>query len=79
MFRKPKLGLFSSFLCVLCVSAFTSSAFAQSCALCYQQASQAGAKASAAIDVGILVLLLPTLFLFVGVLAFAVRRANSHQ
>jgi hypothetical protein len=58
---------------------FSSPLFAQSCAMCYDQATQAGAKASSAIDHGILVLLIPTLFLFVGVLVHAVRRANVHQ
>lgn len=45
--------------------------------MCYDQATQAGAKASSAIDHGILVLLIPTLVLFVGVLVHTVRRANS--
>ena len=63
----------------LCASAFSSSAFAQTCPLCYEQASQSGARTVHAINLGILTLLIPTLLMFVGVLVFAVRRANSHQ
>lgn len=64
---------------IVCACAFSSSLFAQTCALCYEQAAQAGARTSRAIDHGILVLLVPTLVMFVGVLVFAVRRANSSQ
>ncbi len=65
------------FLCALCASVASSPAFAQSCALCYQSA-QASANPRA-IGHGILVLLIPTLLLFAGVLIFTIRRANSHQ
>ncbi len=64
---------------VLFGSAIGSPLFAQSCAMCYDQASQAGAKASRAIDQGILLLLLPTLLFFVGVLVHAVRRAQPTE
>ncbi len=47
--------------------------------MCYDQASQAGAKASRAIDHGILLLLIPTLLMFVGVLVHAVRRAQPSE
>lgn len=45
--------------------------------MCYETASAVGKKAALHLDVGILVLLLPTLALFVGVLVFAVRRARN--
>jgi len=64
-------------LCVLCVSVFSAPAFAQSCALCYESARASGNPG--AIDRGILVLLVPTLLLFAGILIFTIRRANSHQ
>ncbi len=51
--------------------------FAQGCALCYTTAAAAGAAAARSIDLGILVLLLPTLILFVAVLGFFVYRASS--
>ncbi len=70
-------AFFSALLCVLCVSALSSPLFAQSCALCYESARNSGNPS--AINRGILVLLLPTLFLFVGVLVFTIRRANSHE
>ncbi len=66
-------------LCVFCASLASSCAFAQTCALCYEQAAQSGARTSRAIDHGILVLLVPTLLMFAGVLVFAVRRAHSNH
>ncbi len=50
-------------------------AFAQGCAMCYTSAAAAGAAAIHSLRLGIMVLLLPALFLFVGVLALLVRRA----
>ncbi len=67
-------------LCVLgalCVMA--PSAFAQGCPMCYRAASQAGKLAARAINGGIIVLLLPTLLLFVGILVFTVRRAAAAE
>jgi len=55
--------------------ALAPSAFAQGCALCYTTAAAAGAAATRAIDMGILILLIPALLLFIAVLAFAARRA----
>ncbi len=52
-------------------------AFAQGCVLCYTSAEAAGSSAARSLDIGILVLLVPTLLLFIGVLVFAVRRAAS--
>jgi hypothetical protein len=69
--------LFSALLCALCVSVFSSPLFAQSCALCYESARNSSNPA--AIDRGILVLLLPTLLLFVGVLVFTIRRSYSRS
>jgi hypothetical protein len=54
-----------------------SGAFAQSCALCYTQASAAGARAQHSLNYGILILLVPSLVLFGGVLVMLLRRANS--
>ena len=51
--------------------------FAQGCALCYTTAAAAGPAAARSLDLAILVLLVPTLILFVAVLVFAFRRANS--
>jgi hypothetical protein len=52
-------------------------AFAQSCAMCYESASAAGAHGRKMLDVGILVLLLPCLSIFVGVFVLLIRRAHA--
>ena len=49
---------------------------AQSCAMCYQGAAASGAQGGAALRHGILVLLLPTLSLFVGIFALIYHRRN---
>ena len=72
--RRARL-LFRAALCVLCASVAIPNAFAQGCALCYTTAAAAGPAAARALDLGILVLLVPTLVLFISVIAFAVRRA----
>jgi len=51
-------------------------AAAQGCAMCYQNASASGAQGREALRHGVLVLLLPTLSLFVGILALIYRRRN---
>jgi hypothetical protein len=53
-------------------------AFAVGYAVCLSAASEAGKVAGRSIDdLGVLVLLIPALFIFAGVLAFAVRRSNA--
>ena len=47
---------------------------AQGCAMCYQNAAASGATGQAALRHGILVLLLPAVSLFTGVLALIYRR-----
>ena len=51
--------------------------FAQGCALCYTAADATGAHGRRMLDLGIVVLLLPTLLLFAGVLILLVRRARA--
>ncbi len=53
------------------------SAFGQGCALCYTAADATGAHAQRMLDVGILVLLLPCLFLFATIFVMLVRRARA--
>jgi hypothetical protein len=55
------------------------SPFAQSCSMCYDGASQQSPQASAAMNTGILVLLLPSLLLFAGVLATAFRHRDQQE
>ncbi len=45
--------------------------------MCYSTAAAAGKAAARSLDIGILVLLLPTLLLFIGVLIFTIHRANA--
>ncbi len=71
--RARKLGV-PGLLCVLCVFA-AQDAFAQGCAMCYTSAAGAGSRAAHALDFGILVLLLPTLVLFLSVIVLTFRRA----
>jgi heme/copper-type cytochrome/quinol oxidase subunit 2 len=67
-------GLFS-FLAAVLVA--VPSAMAQSCAMCYANASAAGAHERKSLSIGIVVLLLPTLFFFLGVFVLLIRRAHA--
>jgi hypothetical protein len=49
---------------------------AQGCAMCYQAAAATGAKGGAALRHGILILMLPTLSLFVGIFGLIYHRRN---
>jgi hypothetical protein len=51
-------------------------AAAQGCAMCYQNASAAGAQGREALRHGILVLLFPTLTLFFGIFGLIYHRRN---
>jgi F0F1-type ATP synthase membrane subunit c/vacuolar-type H+-ATPase subunit K len=52
-------------------------AFSQGCAQCYIEASASGAHAQKSLDIGILVLLLPSLLLFIGVIVLLIRRTHA--
>jgi hypothetical protein len=55
-------------------------AFSQSCSLCYTQAAAAGARFIAALRSGILVLVVPPMFMSVGITVMAYRKRNQfHQ
>ena len=56
---------------------FSNSALAQGCSQCLTYASAAGKRAQASLDLGIGVLLFPTLFLFAGILLLFVWRARA--
>jgi hypothetical protein len=51
--------------------------YAQSCAMCYQNAAASGPRTIAALKQGILVLLFPPLFIFCGILGLAFSRRNA--
>ena len=51
-------------------------AFSQ-CAQCYIEASASGSHAQKSLDIGILVLLLPSLLMFIGVIVLLIRRTHA--
>jgi len=51
-------------------------AWAQGCAMCYQNAAASGPQGVKALQHGILVLLVPTLSMFVGLLTLVYRRRD---
>jgi hypothetical protein len=51
-------------------------AAAQGCAMCYQNASASGVQGAQALRHGILVLLFPTLTIFLGIFGLIYRRRN---
>jgi len=75
-FLRTKTGLRGAFLAVFCTLAGASGAAAQSCAMCYQNAAASGAQGGATLRHAILVLLLPAITLFVGILGLVYRRRN---
>lgn len=56
---------------------YAPAAAAQSCSMCYDSASQQGPEAARALNTAIIVLLLPSVLLFGGVLVTALRRRDS--
>jgi hypothetical protein len=54
-------------------------AFAQGCAMCYTQASAAGAQAQRSLDWGIFILMLPSLLLFGGAFVMLMRHAKHME
>ena len=54
-------------------------ALAQGCAMCYQNAAATGSQGRAALQHGILILLLPALSLFLGIFGLMYRRRNANS
>lgn len=57
----------------------TGAAFAQSCALCYTQAAQATARFIEALRSGILILMVPPMFMCIGFTLMAYRKRNRYK
>lgn len=55
---------------------FAPAAYAQGCAMCKSSAAAGGEEAMKTFDLAILVLLIPTISIFVGILVFAFRYRN---
>ncbi|HZR57807.1 MAG TPA: hypothetical protein VFA74_13110 [Terriglobales bacterium] len=64
---------------VLVMLAVPVPAFSQSCALCYTQAASAGARLIAALRSGILVLVIPPMFMSVGITVLAYKKRNQFK
>jgi len=54
-------------------------AFSQNCALCYTQAAAAGSRVIQALRSGILVLVIPPMFMSVGITVVAYRKRNQFR
>lgn len=57
--------------------AFARSALAQGCVLCYTSAANQRPRAIHALNQGIIILLIPPIFIFLGVFAFFYLRRNT--
>ena len=58
---------------------FAAPAFAQNCVLCYTQAASSGRHLIAALRDGILVLMVPPMFMSVGITWLAYRKRNQFR
>jgi ABC-type Fe3+ transport system permease subunit len=59
------------------VLAIHSACYAQSCALCYTQAASAGSRIIHGLRSGILVLVIPPMFMSIGITILAYRKRNQ--
>jgi hypothetical protein len=64
-------------LALVALIAAPSVLYAQSCAMCYQNAAAAGPRTAEALRHGILIMLFPPLFIFAGIFVLAHRRRNA--
>jgi hypothetical protein len=62
--------------CLVSAIALAPQAFAQGCAMCYQSAAATGDHSRVALQHGILILLFPSVGLFVGIFGFIYTRRN---
>jgi hypothetical protein len=77
-YRSPLLRVAALALLILALSILLAPhVAAQGCAMCYQNAVSSGAQGRAALRRGILILLLPALSLFIGILALMYCRRDS--
>jgi len=63
-------------IAVVAVLLFALPAFSQSCALCYTQAAGAGHRFIQGLRTGILVLIVPPMFMSVGITVLAYKKRN---
>lgn len=76
--RVPRLLTFARrALFAVAVLAFSTACLAQNCALCYTQAASAGSRVIQGLRSGILVLIIPPMFMSVGITVLAYRKRNQ--
>ena len=76
MSRRLQFAVLFAMVALLALPVSTS---AQSCALCYTQAASAAAKFIAALKSGILILIIPPMFMSVGITYLAYRKRNQFR
>lgn len=75
--RKFVLRGLAVLLAALALGMLAPAAYAQGCVMCYTSAAAGGPKAQHTFNLAILTLLIPPLAMFIGVVAFAMRRRNA--
>jgi hypothetical protein len=73
LMNRAAIGLLS---CFAVIAALAPQATAQGCALCYQSAAATGNRSIVALQHGILILLIPSVGLFVGIFGLIYSRRN---
>jgi hypothetical protein len=68
---------FAPVLIVGMILLVSSAGFAQNCALCYTQAASSGSRIIQALRSGILVLVIPPMFMSIGITVLAYRKRNQ--
>lgn len=74
---RSRLHIVKSLLSTLVVLAFSAVSYAQNCALCYTQAAAAGSRVIQGLRSGILVLIIPPMFMSIGITVLAYRKRNQ--
>ena len=72
-----RMRIVKSLLSTLAVLALSAVSYAQNCALCYTQAASAGSRVIQGLRSGILVLIIPPMFMSVGITVLAYRKRNQ--
>ena len=68
---------FARALCLLAALSLSSLSTAQTCALCYTQAASSGSRIIRGLRSGILVLVIPPMFMSIGITLLAYRKRNQ--
>ncbi|MGB9335923.1 MAG: hypothetical protein WCB14_13000 [Candidatus Acidiferrales bacterium] len=77
MATESAVKVFKRGLALVALVAAPSALYAQSCAMCYQNAAAAGPRTAEALRHGILIMLFPPLFIFAGIFVLAHRRRDD--